>query len=242
MAEIYNQFLNASLEFGEGYDQMVGGDPESITKNYDYVLELQSKVLDYHIYKILYTLNSNQSIQTMKMLYKNRNDGSVHVLLDTIDSHTGKDEKEIEIEFGDFEEIVEVIIYVDKKSNRLDAISMKTNIGNVRSIGNEKKDDEVIKEEYLTNKKNIIFGFGMQAGKKYGVSSIYCYYMNKEKYGIILYSGLLHLRAKLKKDIEFKNQIEAKKDSLNEQQKLIYSVCDLADAAFFQVATYIMSH
>ena len=54
MAEIYNQFLNASLEFGEGYDQMVGGDPESITKNYDYVLELQSKVLDYHIYKIFF--------------------------------------------------------------------------------------------------------------------------------------------------------------------------------------------
>ena len=241
MSELYTKLFNSSLEYGQGYDQIVGGDPEEATKNYDFSFDLKGKYLDYHIYKIIYTLNSNQSIQTLKMLYKNRKDGTVHVLLDTIISHTGNENKVTEIEFEDLEEIVEVIVYVSK-NGRLDAISLKTNYGKVKYIGNEKKDDVIYKDENLTNGKNIIFGFGVQAGKKYGVSSIYCYYMDKNKYGIILFSGFLQLRAKLKKNDEFKNQIKARKDSLNEKQNLIYRVCDLPDAAFFPFACFLMSH
>ena len=82
----------------------------------------------------------------------------------------------------------------------------------------------------------------MHAGIKYGVSSIYSYYMDKKKYGIVFYTGLLQLRAKLKKNPEFKKEMEGKRASLNEKQKLILDTCDLPDTVFFSIASYIMSY
>ena len=99
----------------------------------------------------------------------------------------------------------------------------------------------MVKSRDLETGKKIVLGFGVNAGKKYGVSSMYCYYMDKSRFGILQYSGLLQLRAKLKLNPEFKKELEAKKESLNDKQKLMLSTCDLPDAAFFPVASYIMS-
>ena len=71
---------------------------------------------------------------------------------------------------------------------------------------------------------------------------MYCYYMDKSKFGILQYSGLLQLRAKLKVDPDYKKELEAKKDTLNEKQKLILDTCDLAETAFFPIICYIMSY
>ena len=239
MDNLYNKILTATLEYGQGYDQMVVSIKEEVTTNYDYADKLNEEVLDYHIQKIIYTLNENQNIQTLKMIYKNRIDGQLKALLDTIDSHK-KDEKEIEIDFNDNEEITEVFFYLTK-DNRLAALSLKTNLGKVKQIGNQGNAEAII-DENLKGGENIVFGFGVNAGQKFGVSSIYCYFMDKNKYGIILYSGLLHLRAKLKTNPQYRKIMETKRASLNEKQRLILDTCDLPDTAFFPIATYIMSH
>ena len=218
---------------------MIGSIQDEVTTNYDFADKLKEEVLDYHIHKIIYTLNENQNIQTFKMIYKNRIDGQLRALLDTIDSHK-KNEKEIEIEFKDNEEIIEVFFYTTK-DDRLAALSIKTNLGTVKQIGNQGNAEPII-DENLKGGENIVFGFGVNAGQKFGVSSIYCYFMDKNQYGIILYSGLLHLRAKLKINPKYKSEMETKRESLNEKQKLILDTCDLPDAAFFPIATYIMSH
>ena len=217
---------------------MVGSVKDEVTTNYDFSLDKEINVLDYHIYKIIYSLNKNQRIQSMQLIYKNRNTGQLKTLLDTRSSHL-KNEKLMEFEFEDFEEIINVFFYL--KEDRLAAICIKTNKGRIKYIGNQEK-AELIKDESLNNEDKIIFGFGMQAGEKYGISSIYCYYMNKNKYGIIQHSGLLHLRAKLKFDADYKKELEAKKDSLNEKQRLILDTCDLAETAFFPIVSYIMSY
>lgn len=54
--------------------------------------------------------------------------------------------------------------------------------------------------------------------------------------------GLLQLRSKLKKNPEFKTQLEAKKSSLNEKQRLILDICDLPDTSFFPICSYLMSY
>ena len=238
MKYLYRDLLYASLEYGQGYDKMVGGTKEETTKNYDFSSTLNEKVLDYHINKIIYTLNKSQNIQSIKTIYKNRNNGELHTLLDTVESNINN-EKENEIEFEDNEEIEEVLFYITK-DERLAALSIKTNL-KVNNIG-DLNSGEVFKDEKLSADKNVIFGFGMNAGIKYGVSSIYLYYMNKKKYGIVLYTGLLQLRTKLKKDPKFKKEMEGKRATLNEKQKLILDTCDLPDSAFFPIASYIMSY
>jgi hypothetical protein len=238
MKYLYKDLLFASLEYGQGYDKMIGGTKEEKTKNYDYSSTLNEKVLDYHIHKIIYSLNKTQNIQYLKMIYKNRNDGTLHTLLDTVESNINN-EKENEITFEDNEEIEEVFFYITK-DNRLAAISIKTNM-KVNDIGNTSSGEKA-KDEKLEEAKNIIFGFGMHAGIKHGVSSMYSYYMDKKQYGIVLYTGLLQLRAKLKKNPDFKKEMEAKRASLSEKEKLILDTCDLPDPSFFAVASYIMSY
>ena len=66
--------------------------------------------------------------------------------------------------------------------------------------------------------------------------------MNKRKFGIVQYTGLLQLRAKLKANEDFKKSVVANKANLNDKQKLILETCDLADTAFFPVISYIMSY
>ncbi len=170
----------------------------------------------------------------MKIIYKNRNDGHLETLLDT----APEEEKNNEFELEDNEEIKEVRIW--KKKDRLIGIDISTNKGKSKKIGYGDDESEKIKEFVPGDK--IIFGFGCHANKQYGVSSIYCYFMDKRKYGIVKNSGLIQLRAKLKKNPEFKSQIEAKISSLTPVQKLILETCDLPDTAFFPLATYIMSY
>lgn len=248
MNQVNKKYIFATIEQGQGYNQVIGGVDEEITLNYDFTSntkEAGSKdsdisIFDYHIKKIIYTLNANQYIQTLKLIYKNRNDGQLKTLLDTTGSHI-KEEKTYEIEFEDFEEIIEVLFYLTKKDPRLGAISIKTNLNKVKNIGSETNLDLVKDEDVLINKNNIIYGFGVHAGKAFGVSGIYCYFIDKTLYGIILYDGLLQLRSKLKKNPEFRNKMLEKRESLNEKQKLILDSCDLPDTAFFPLASYIMS-
>ena len=249
---LYNEYLNASLVYGEAYCKMVGYEKEEKSEYFDFTQPFEVKidetmdysktaeVLNYHIYQILYTLNESQGIQTLEMIYKNRNDLSTKSLLKTV--NVPKSEKDIQIiNFDDIEEIVEILFYTKNDTKRLVALSMKTNLGNVKTIGNTDNGD-IKKDEKINNNANIICGFGGFSGDKYGVSSIYCYYMNKKKYGIVIHNGLLQLRAKLKTNEEFKKNLIDKKSSLNEKSQLIFDVCDLPDIAFFSIATYIMSN
>ena len=231
-----SKVLNVTLEYGEGYDQMVGGKEDELTTNYDYYLKTKEKCLEYHIHKIIYTLNENNYIQSLQMIYKNRNNGHLEKLLDTISSHKDNEEKN-EIIFEDFEEIILVRFWV--KDERLVRFSIKTNMNKIKMIGAD-VNDGLFKDDDIETEIKIIVGFGVHAGQKFGVSSMYCYYIDKKQFGIIEYEGLLQLRAKLKMDSNFRKKIE-KKD-LNEKQKIILDTCDLPDTAFFPVAFYIMSH
>ena len=249
---LYKEYLNASSVYGESYCKMIGNEKEEVSEYFDFTqpfeIEIGDKmdysktaeVLDYHIYQIRYTLNESQAIQTLEMVYKSRNDLSTKSLLKTI--NTPKSEKDVQIiDFDDTEEIIHILFYTHKNNKRLVALSMKTNLGNVKTIGNT-GNAEIKNNEKINNNRNIICGFGGFSGNKYGVSSIYCYYMDKNKYGIVLHNGLLQLRAKLKKDEKFREQLIEKKSSLNEKLQLILDVCDLPDTAFFPIATYIMSN
>jgi hypothetical protein len=237
MAEnLYTTLLETTLEYGQGHCRMIEMEKhnESATINYDCVGDKGLDFLDYHIHKICYKLKSNEFIQSMKIVFKNRNDGHLETLLDTAPN----EEKTDEYELDDNEEIKEVRIW--KKNDSVIGFEITTNKDRSKKFGYGVDEPEKIKE--FQNGDKIIFGFGCHANQQYGVCSIYCYYMDKRKYGIVQNSGLLQLRAKLKKNPEFKKEMEDKKASLTPQQKLILETCDLADAAFFPLASYIMTY
>ena len=233
-----DSLINVTLEYGQGYDENLEKDQTKITKIYDCTSKVGTKILDYKIHKLLFTLNSDQTIQSLKCVYKSNYDDHSEILLDTTDGEPA-DPKEEQLVLGDFEEIVNILFYVSKE-DKLVSICIETSQGKNKYIGNHTK-GELIKDDNLYQKDNIVIGFGVNANKRYGVTSCYCYIMNKNKYGIIKYSGLLQLRAKLKKNPKFKEETE-KKGTLNADQKLMLNVCDLPDTAFFPIASYVMSH
>ena len=233
-----NFILTTTLEYGQGYNEMLqGGGDEIITENYDYTSELGKGVVEYHITKINYSLNAFQGIQTLRMEYTNRNDGTTKVLLDTIRSK--KNEHEQEILFADDEEIIDIIFYITN-DNRLTALSLKTNKNRVKAIGKE-SNGFAFKDGKIKTGNYVIFGFGVQAGKRYGISSIYCYFMHKYDYGIVKTGGFLQLRAKLKANKEFCEQVEKQKDTLSDKHKLILITCGFPDSIFTEIAAFLIS-
>lgn len=233
---LYNNLLEVTLEYGQGHARMVEMEKhnESETKNYDCSRTLGRNFIDYHINKICYNLKTNEFIQSLKIIFKNRNTGKLVTLLDT----DPEDKKPNEFQLEDNEEIIEVRVWEKKES--LIGFEITTNANRSKKIGYG--EDQSRKIEEFESKDKIIFGFGCQANKQYGVCSLYCYFMNKRKFGIVQYTGLLQLRAKLKANEDFKKSVEANKANLNDKQKLILETCDLADTAFFPVISYIMSY
>ncbi len=236
MPDLYTTLLESTLEYGQGHCRMIdmAKHNETATVNYDCVGDKGIKFLDFHIHEIRYRLRSNECIQSIQVIYKNRNTGELVTLMDT----DPRDDKRDRFEFDDSEEIKEVRVWTKKES--LIGFEVTTNRNRSKKIGFG--DDESIKIKEFEHGDKIIFGFGCHANHQYGVSSIYCYFMDKRKYGIVQNSGLIQLRAKLKLNPEFKKKLEAKMDTLNENQKIILQTCDLPDTAFFPLATYIMSY
>ena len=195
-----NEF-DITLEYGQGYNEIDETDQNKISKNFDFTQKFKNNVLDYHIHKIIYTLNNKQSIQTLKMVYKNRNDGHLETLLEAGKNEEKKEENEIE--FEDFEEITNIFFYITNDNlNNLAAICIETNKGRSKYVGNQDKGD-ITKDSILNSGTNIVLGFGVNWCESYGVTSIYVYSINKHKFGLIQYSGFFQLRAKLKNDPNF---------------------------------------
>ena len=246
--------VDVTLEYGQGYGDKTIEEEDQKTKIYDCTSKVKEQILNYHLHKIVYTLNSMQYIQSLKFIYKSRNDGHLETLLDT--NQDGCDSKVEEITFKDFEEIQNIFFYVSKdeklvkqnnekllnisKDERLVSICIETNQGKPKYIGSIDK-TEVLKDENLDTKNKIVVGFGVNANKVYGVTSMFCYFVDKNKYGIIKYKGLLELRAKLKKNNQFKKIIDSQKEKFDEKQKLLANICNLPDIAFFPIANYVMS-
>ena len=237
MQDLYDNLLEVTLEYGEGHARMVEMEKrgETETKNFDCSKTLGRDFLDYHIHKISYNLKSNEYIQSLQMIFKNRNTGELTTLLETAPE---EEKKDYEIVFDDNEEINEVRVWT--QIDRLIGFEITTNANKTRKIGYGEFESTKIDE--FRNKDKIIFGFGCQANKQYGVCSLYCYYMSKRKFGIHNNSGLLQLRANLRNNEAFRKELEAKKSTLTPTQKLILETCDLADAVFFPIASYIMSY
>jgi hypothetical protein len=234
-----NELLIVSLEYGQGFCRMVDMEKkgETATRIFDCTETLGFRFLDYHLHKIKYNLKNNEYIQSIQMIFKNRNNNELKCLIDT----DPKNDKKNEFTLEDNVEIKLVRYWLS--NDRLTGFEITTDKkkDNVKMIGYAKNDKVGMIEE-LEDGKKIVFGFGFNANEQYGVSSFYCYYMDKRKYGIVKHSGLFQLRAKLKCNQDFKKKLEEKKKDLTPLQRLILETCDFPDTSFFPIASYVMTY
>ena len=241
------KLIGITLLYGQGYreEQISKKDFEKMrekySQSYDSLETKGEKILEYHIKKIIYTISPSQSIQTLKVIYQNRNNGQLEELLDTKVSYTEKNndkEKLSFIEFEDNEEIVDMFFYV-KDYNNLVSICITTNFGTSKYIGNQDL-GTLVKDRDLEKKDKVIVGFYVEASKLEGVTGMYCYYVPKIKFGFYKYYGLFLLRAKIKCDKEFKKKTEEKKESFDKKNSFILALSDLPDTVFTKVASFII--
>ena len=244
-----DELFGVTLLYGQGYREEdtskkdIEINKEKYSQSYDSIETKGKKILEYHINKIIYTISPSQSIQTLKVLYKNRNNGQIEELLDTKVSYTEQNndkDKLSSIEFDDNEEIVDMFFYV-KNNNNLVSVCITTNLGISKYIGN-KDLGTLIKDRDLEKKDKVIVGFYVEASKLEGVTGMYCYYVPKIKFGFYKYYGLFLLRAKIKCDKEFKKKMEEKKKSFNDKNSLILAFSDFPDTVFTKVASFIIEN
>ena len=184
-----------------------------------------------------------KGIKYLKMIYLNT-DGKEEVLLDTSE---GKMKENFEtIEFADGEIIEEVIVYEGYKglcgfsitTNRIDK---KTNKENYKLIGvNSENSTKILGKD----NDQVAIGIGCYANETFGVTGIYFYFVNKITYSIYQTYGMRQLRAKLKAkcDEKFAQYLEKLKPKLNEEEKLVYDICNSAETVFFPVLKYLMPY
>jgi hypothetical protein len=194
-----------------------------VDSNYGLPKKLEKNIFNYKISKIIYTLNSN-CIQSLKIIYKNRNDNS-SITVENDDCLIENKKKYI-IKFPDSLEVK--LLGVEKEKSK--------DIGFTIQYGNEiydigyKQNSESQKQKF---NNQILLGIGMKACPSFGISNFNFKLFDSSKFAIHFYDGLLQLRAKLKKNPGFKNKILKNINSFNEKQKLIINICNLPDLVFY---------
>ena len=100
--------------------------------------------------------------------------------------------------------------------------------------------DQIVPEAFEDEGKNVILGFFFTFEPNMRTSSIGCYYLNKTFFSLILYSGILYLRIRLK-DEKFRNEIEKKLDKLDKTYVALFRMCLLPNMQFYGVLKYSLS-
>ena len=192
----------------------------------------KNNIMNYKISKIIYTLNSN-SIQSLEINYKNRSNKIIEIF--DVNNHLSSKLKNHEINIPDSKEIQLLEVYQnnDKK------IGFKIMCNNrIYIIGKNLSEKKI---EIKKFKNQFLLGIEAKANHEKGITDLDFKYTDNKKVGIYLYSGLFQLRAKLKKNPQFKKEFLKIKDSMDKKNKLIAEICDFPDTMFFPIISYIIS-
>ena len=189
-------------------------------------------LISYRVHSIRCWQNKQLWIIGIQLHYKDRDTNE-----DIISVNKVKNDKSTLVEFilDPLEFIIGLTIY---KSDLLNGFSIKTNKKREKLFGYD-LGDKIIPEEFEED-KNVILGFFFTFEPNMRASSIGCYYLNKTFFSLILYSGILYLRIRLK-DEKFKNEIEKKLDKLDKPYVALFKMCLLPNIQFYGVLKYSLS-
>lgn len=190
-------------------------------------------LLCYRLHKIRCWQNKQLGIIGVQLYYKDRNTNE-----EIISMNKSKNTESTLVEFilDPLEYIIGLMVY---KTDYLNGFSIKTNKKRKKLFGYD-IGDEIIPEEFEEEGKNVVLGFFFTFEPNIVVSSIGCYYLNRIFFSLILYSGILYLRIKLK-DEKFRKEIEKKLNTLDQSYVALFKLCLLPNMQFYGVLKYSLS-
>ena len=190
-------------------------------------------LLCYRLHKIRCWQNRQLGIIGVQLYYKDRNTNEEIISMNKI-----KNTESTLVEFilDPLEYIIGLTVY---KTDYLNGFSIKTNKKRKKLFGYD-IGDEIIPEEFEEEGKNVVLGFFFSFEPNIVVSSVGCYYLNRIFFSLILYSGILYLRIKLK-DEKFRKETEKKLNALDQSYVTLFKMCLLPNMQFYGVLKYSLS-
>ena len=224
----------------------------------DDLLIFNEFLISYRIHKIRCWQNKQLGIIGIQLYYKDRDTNEEIISINKV-KHA--DSTLIEFNLDPLEFITGLTIYKTDLLNALIEFNLdplefitgltiyKTDLLNGFSICTNKRrkklfgydvGEQIIPESFEEEGKNVILGFFFTFEHNLVISSIGCYYLNRIFFSLILYSGILYLRIKLK-DEEFRKEVENKLDKLEKPYIALYKICLLPNIQFYGVLKYSLS-
>ena len=198
--------------------------------DYDYFKEF---LIGYHLHKIKCWSDKNNGIIGIQIVYKDRETNEEII---TINKHRSEDQNYQEFILKPLELITGLTIWINKS---LKGFELSTNKNRFKRFGFD-TGEKIIPEDFEDNNLNIILGFFFTCEPKMGFSSMGCYYLKRKYLSLILYSGILYLRIKLK-DEKYKNEIKKKINDMDISDKALYMACLLPQNHFIGIIKYTLS-
>ena len=190
-------------------------------------------LISYRIHRIRCWQNKQLGIIGIQLYYKDRDTNEEIISINKVKN---ADSTLIEFNLNPLEYITGLTIY---KTDLLNGFSIITNKKREKLFGYD-IGEQIIPESFEEEGKNVILGFFFTFEQNLVISSIGCYYLNRIFFSLILYSGILYLRIKLK-DEGFRKEIENKLDKLEIPDIALYKICLLPNIQFYGVLKYTLS-
>ena len=190
-------------------------------------------MISYRIHRIRCWQNKQLGIIGIQLYYKDRDTNEEIISINKVKN---ADSTLIEFNLNPLEYITGLTIY---KTDLLNGFSIITNKKREKLFGYD-IGEQIIPESFEEEGKNVILGFFFTFEQNLVISSIGCYYLNRIFFSLILYSGILYLRIKLK-DEGFRKEIENKLDKLDKPYIALYKICLLPNIQFYGVLKYTLS-
>ena len=199
----------------------------------DDLLIFKEFLIGYRLHRIKCWVEKNSGIIGIQLCYKDRETNEEII---SIDKHRAEETTSQEFILHPLELITGLVIW---KNNSLSGFEITTNKKRIKRFGYD-DGEKILPEEFSENNINIILGFFFTYEPKIGISSIGCYYLNRKVFSLILYSGILYLRIKLK-DEKFKSEIKSRLNEMDNSDKALYYTCLLPSNQFYGIIKYTLS-
>ena len=187
----------------------------------------------YRLHRIRCWQNKQLGLIGIQLFYKDRVTNEEII---SLNKSKNTESTLVEFNLDSLEYITGLTIY---KTDLLNGFSIITNKKRQKLFGYD-IGEKIIPEAFEEEGKNVILGFFFTFEPNFVISSVGCYYLNRIFFSMILYSGVLYLRIKLK-DEKFRKEIENKINTIDKSFKALFKMCLLPNILFYGVLKYSLS-
>ena len=199
----------------------------------DDLLVFNEFLICYRLHRIRCWQNKQLGLIGIQLFYKDRVTNEEII---SLNKSKNTESTLVEFNLDSLEYITGLTIY---KTDLLNGFSIITNKKREKLFGYD-IGEKIIPEAFEEEGKNVILGFFFTFEPNFVISSVGCYYLNRIFFSMILYSGVLYLRIKLK-DEKFRKEIENKINTIDKSFKALFKMCLLPNILFYGVLKYSLS-